>query len=271
MHGLPNVGATCYLNAAVQLLRAAQLRKSEYCNTTPLDSVLTADQPTASMMIDLVHYIRMPHGQQDSQEALQNIIEKSDILNKQTQFKLRSQIYCRFCQAVTSTQSTMENMFICTPTPDLSLHKIITAQSTLHQQANVRLPLDQYIRRARTNLSGWRCSQCNRQCEAIKEDSFSTISNIILVVFPRYNSPKEPLAYTCPDTLQYYCRIDGRVVENNYRFIGSIDHSGSLSGGHYTARVVKNEQAWFCNDSIVQITNTAKPGKNTVIVAYSLV
>lgn len=280
MHGLPNVGATCYLNAAVQLLRAAQNRVgSLIIDQTPLDQVLTVESPTATMMSNLVRYIQMPSGQQDSQEALQYIIEKSKLLSQQTQFKMRSQMFCLNCTDVTATKTAMENMFICSPTPDPTLHKCITPMSTLHHEASLSdqrtttmsptiLPLGQYIRRARTSLSGWRCERCKNSCNAIKEDSFATIADIILIVFPRYCSPKEPLAYDCPDNLRYYCKTNGQLKENVYDFVGSVDHSGSLGGGHYTARVNSAGQAWFCNDSLVQICNSAKPGPNTVIVAY---
>jgi ubiquitin C-terminal hydrolase len=98
------------------------------------------------------------------------------------------------------------------------------------------------------------------------------IPEIIVVAFNIYQERRQPDA---PPVFEMPSSKKG--VSLQYQIVAAIDHTGSLSGGHYTAQGLRRSpqgsvQACRFNDASTSVcANNITPTQNTYLVFYHYV
>ena len=115
-----------------------------------------------------------------------------------------------------------------------------------------------------SKLEDYKCEKCNQVGISTRKYQLTLIPDIIYCMFNIYNKKK---IHYFPQTFKL------PAINNdfhNYKVIAQIEHSGSLSGGHYWMRGLrKNKQVYNINDNTTS-PSTLEPTANTYIVVYHL-
>jgi hypothetical protein len=116
------------------------------------------------------------------------------------------------------------------------------------------------------------CPSCKTQAhpvDAVRRYTLTMVPEIIFCTFNlyvEYGGARRPRYF--PDRLEFPTHGGGRLL---YRLVGQIEHSGSLSGGHYWARGLRADgRVAVLNDASVA-TGAFGPSPDTYIIAYNYV
>lgn len=123
----------------------------------------------------------------------------------------------------------------------------------------------------------WECEKCGKRVKALKKMGVYECSKVLIIHFKRFETSgywprKINTEIRYPSTLDARSITDGHC-KSTYRLTGVVHHSGSLSGGHYTASVLDKEtNRWnYYNDSSVYpIKEKHVRGKDAYILFYEM-
>jgi ubiquitin C-terminal hydrolase len=101
----------------------------------------------------------------------------------------------------------------------------------------------------RSEIDEYKCDHCGVKDRAMREEHLTMTSEIIVILFNKYNAINKFKVAYCPDEFSLPA-VNGKFV---YRLVGKIHHTGTLNGGHYWASVKRDK--WYRADdsSITQI------------------
>jgi ubiquitin C-terminal hydrolase len=110
------------------------------------------------------------------------------------------------------------------------------------------------------------CYICNKKTETKRVYSLTKVPEIIFCLhnlYVEYGGQRKSRYF--PDQFKIDSINGGKLV---YKLVGQIEHSGSLSGGHYWARALrKGEMVYMFNDLSVSSSNFIST-PNTYIIVY---
>ena len=103
------------------------------------------------------------------------------------------------------------------------------------------------------------CNFCSALKPAIIEHEFSRVGSLLIVHLKRFlnlgdSVTKDTAAVTCEPQIRIPVMVDSEVSSHKtFRLVGTINHSGNLNSGHYTAHILNStSNSWFhCNDAAV--------------------
>lgn len=227
--GLINRNVMCYINSFIQALATCssineKLLTTSYKDMTETMKVyvqLLADPNETRDVSDILSTIKCDKfgsSQEDANECMLRLLEKFDE-DFHDLFKLKfiHSIYCTDCEKEVYRGEIIDNFIL-----------------TSHIDVNK-------LRFEKEKLEDYKCDDCNGtncvQAKVLKE-----VSNIIVFVFNQYrqknlvDKPRE-IAFD----------QDGK--RKIYKLICQIDHFGTTSGGHYTAKCERRDGYYEFNDS----------------------
>ncbi len=261
MKGIRNVGNSCYLNSAIQMLfNSEDFRK--ICKNTIINNIINNyDNSTIFNPNEIKSIVANNNkmfsncNQQDSYEF---IIYLLDVLDKNLGNSMKNELYHKY--GIETTSNIKCKMANCkneseTKSIDLFLQLPITddlSDSYRMYKSTGRLE----------NENAYSCEKCNKKVTARKNTITTKWPDNLIIVLKRFD---------------YNLRKDGRNINipliwrHGYMLKGAIIHMGSYGGGHYIY-FGKEDNEWFvANDShISKIDNINKFMENQGNQSYIL-
>ena len=125
--------------------------------------------------------------------------------------------------------------------------------------------------------NSWFCFGCQEKRESIRDTTFSSCGNILIVQLRRFNfsngrAAKDDRFVNCYLTLEIPHIIEGEVsFRQNYDLKAVINHSGTLEAGHYwTAVYHQKSKCWLsCDDkTITRISKDKVSTRHAYVLFY---
>lgn len=150
--------------------------------------------------------------------------------------------------------STFYSEFICKKCKFINqtIEPFNMLQLSINDALTLSDSLDNYFKD--NEMEDFTCSLCRAKAGAIHKTYLSTTNNVIIIQLKRFTNEKQKISklVECPFEISFdkYCYTKTGSL---YELYGVINHSGILSGGHYSA-YTKNpiNNKWYeFNDSCV--------------------
>jgi ubiquitin C-terminal hydrolase len=294
--GLPNLGNTCFANAALQCILNTEALKSHLSQsnsfskfTSELKSIFASQgKLDPSGLLKLVwkkSQVFRPYEQNDAHEFIVFLLDqlheemKVPAQGFQNQQDLditkAEKSWIKYMEQNSSLvsrefQGLLKNSLVCLnckkikerfePFMYLSLSIPVNGESSIEKCLK-----DFQDEDLLDGNNRWFCKNCGSLEETTKKTEFARVPNHLIVHFKRF---KDAMRKNC-NFIGYGERVslmvDGVVV--GFELYAKIKHVGSMGGGHYVA-VAKQGNSWFCfNDSSVDQTSF-RPSADTYLLFY---
>lgn len=252
--GLYNTGSICYFNSLLQVLASCTCLhhwKSKSKNKLQdefekfIQNSKNLDPMTSTKLLNVLREYnpKFGHGQESASEALTLLLNTIDDnqLNNLFMHRFKYIIKCNSCGY----------------TSDKIMDHSILFELFHIKEVNVKNMLKYDI-----SLTDYKCEKCNN-IGAEKKANLTMLPEIIICLFNVYYNKA---IHLFPDTLTFP-GVDKKLT---YKVIGQVEHSGSLNGGHYWSRALRNNGIYLFNDFTYNESNI-EPTKNTYFIIYHLI
>jgi ubiquitin C-terminal hydrolase len=269
MKGISNIGNSCYLNSAIQMLfNSHDLRQilkntiydkiinnydnSNIFNPTEIKGIVAKSNNNTNILFANCN-------QQDSFEFMIYLLDAIDktlgnsmnnVLYDKFGLKTISNIKCKMSHCGKESENISIELFLQLPITD----KLDLSDSYRIYKSISRLE----------NENAYYCNKCNKKVVARKNTITSKWPDNLIIVLKRFD---------------YMMRKDGRQINiplnwrHGYKLKGAIIHMGSFGGGHYIYFGKDNQNWYIANDSNISKINNIEDfmnnqGKQSYILYY---
>ena len=119
------------------------------------------------------------------------------------------------------------------------------------------------------------CNFCKSLQPAFMEHEFSSIGRFLIVQLKRFlnlngSVTKDIRKVKCSPDISIPIQVEEEVMcPKKYRLIATINHSGNLDKGHYTAHTKLSTSNWLhCNDAAVVPCQTSAIDSFTIYILF---
>jgi ubiquitin C-terminal hydrolase len=255
--GLVNIGNSCYFNSLVQGLLSCdyfveyikinqetdEIAKAflqiYYGNTKSVSDLLTL----ATKKFGGPALIKSGQ-QEDAHETFMILIDNMDKKVSQLfNVRHRAFIKCGECNKLTKRETEEEQ-----PT-ELFLEHNINDKFNIISSMEI--------------MPDYKCEYCMTSGKCILAKQLCRISPICMIIVKNYQkqhtTPDLPITFNIND-------LSGNPMP--YDVKSTIEHFGSMSGGHYIAKVKRGEHTAIANDSSISTISSIDITQNTYVVLY---
>lgn len=251
INGFQNTGSICYFNALIQSLLSSKnfinfIKENSGKNifTKMFSDFLNNENKDAMFTTRILHEIlrncknpEIFHGQQSSSEFFIKLIDLMGI-DKLFELEYCVETKCLTCENVSKKKDI--NIF----------HNIFFVSST-----NILEDMSY----SKENIDSYSCDVCTKDDKKIRtkaqiERFLIKIPDIICIIFiNKYSGRIVPLNYCNKFGVTKIEENEEKEQEVIYSLFSTVEHMGSLNGGHYFARVKRNlnnleENYFLAND-----------------------
>ncbi len=247
MKGIINIGNSCYLNSAIQMLFNSNDFR-QLCIDTNLEKIINDYDDTNTLDPSEIKHIVAKNNkmfannhQHDSHEFIVYLL---DVLDKYKHsqlynlfgIKTRINIKCKLLNCLHQNEHTDVELFLQLPlTNDLTeSYRLYKAPEKLIEKNN----------------NGYKCDKCKKISIARRKTITSFWPKNLIIVLKRFNY-----------TSNQWISKDNRKINipliwrHGYKLKGGIIHIGAYGGGHYVYFGEENNIWYLCNDSNISIIN----------------
>jgi ubiquitin C-terminal hydrolase len=223
-YGFKNTGAICYFNALVQCLLSSRKFLNFIVDHTNKYNLfqeflynISQDRWDVLFTTRLLYLCDMVNSNQSSSEYFIKLI---DLLKLEPLFeaKYNDHILCTNCNHSVNKQDISYNMLV---NDDFS--EFFEFSEEIEQ---------------------FNCEHCKEKTKIVKRKTLSGLSDITAICLNKYFGKK----------MLYYPQ-EFLFLNNRYRLIGTVEHIGTLNGGHYISRFRRNGKCYLADDFNVMPTN----------------
>jgi ubiquitin C-terminal hydrolase len=270
MKGIINIGNSCYLNSALQMLFNSEdfrniLKNKVFIGTLFENIIKNYDNSNifnpgeVKRIVANNNKIFANCNQQDSYEF---IIYLFDVLDKNLGNSMNNVLYDKF--GIETTSNIKCKMANCgkeseNKSTELFLQLPITDELDLSDSYRKYKSVGKL-----ENDNAYFCQKCNKKVVARKNTITTKWPDNMIIVLKRFN---------------YMMRKDGRQINipinwrHGYKLKGGIIHMGSYGGGHYIYFGEENQEWFIANDSHISKINDIdtfmeNQGKQSYILYY---
>lgn len=232
--GLPNLGNTCYLNAACQLL----LRNQQFVMMESIGDNSSRGITKIKKRLGEVSNKFKGNSQQDGGEALLYILDiyEKQGFGKEYIFNEKTRVKCKLLSCLHQEISFRKSKVLM-----MEINNCNTLDDCYYNfKDSVKLEGDDM----------WTCPKCNEKRIASKRNSIFEWSSYLLVYLKRFEI-----------TSSGKFKKNNNLIEiplewrHGYQLIGAMIHSGSLEGGHYVTVGLEDNKWYLFDDSRVSELN----------------
>ncbi|XP_059211237.1 ubiquitin carboxyl-terminal hydrolase 47-like isoform X2 [Centropristis striata] len=258
-HGLYNQGATCYLNSILQVLYMTPEFNSRLKKKSPADRELRKifeglKEKTYRIenITGLLEMTEDVYQQRDAAECLEMILRKvSPKASEVFEGRLRCTTKCSQGHIIIEETN---------PFRTLSLSLNDTQDKTYDVESSFQ------------DLKGNNvyCKECQKKTDATKECEMVEDPQILALLLKRFDIDYNTMSYVKSD-----CKVNVphtlKTKNKRYSLYGMVNHMGSLSGGHYTATILSDEdQTWyeFDDDRVREVKKPPHSSQTAYLLVY---
>jgi ubiquitin carboxyl-terminal hydrolase 36/42 len=278
LHGLPNIGNTCYLNACIQTLKHIPVLMYELIY--PRDKIkillifrrffkdLLKDGINNKYMFNFYNILCRNINidrlgiQGDSSEVLSGmlsiIIDNSKVIEKIFRNKILSEIKCSKCNHISKTYQNSHCLNLNIPNNKKSVNLLNLIN--LYQKNTI---LD--------NENKYKCEKCNQYSNASKKMTIEKTGNILVINLNRHKYENRSKKNTIPITFTKNINI----FNKSYKLVSIIEHTSggdNSNSGHYINKSLNvfDNKWYFYSDSHVSETslNNTEISTNNYVLVY---
>lgn len=277
--GFNNTGSICYLNsllqgllactAFVESVRQGRLRLVRTRTGEALTRLVQSPSPDRSaevlraLMLDLAQrrpQTKFGNSQECASEALTLLLEMAEEENAEVATLTRRFLHSHQINPICT---------VCGKTSTAD------AQSDRNIQFMVNAPMagwdhgakaSEGLRRRSSRLSEYECPCCSKTTAGVRFEQLSIAPEVLVLVFNQYGM-KQVFPHPITEPIELPAK-SGQACR--YRLVAQLEHFGTASSGHYSARVLRQGRVWTCNDSNVSEAGAFRTSPNVYMAFYHL-